>query len=231
MHEVGILLQPLLMLPSNTHNSNVLKSQAASTGSCYPYCYKDHTICECCASSIDVSTFFNSCPDTDPGQVPIFSLLGYTGLQSSNCETNLTDPSTCASTLFGYDIVAGPANGTDTMYLGSNIPANGTQPISNNPGELASPTGAATFTWALVKGITQTVTAVLTGSGAAATSAASGAAATSSGSTATGAAGGASSAGASAPASTSAKAGMGGKVVVSAGRTLVVAVVVGVLAV
>jgi hypothetical protein len=125
-------------------------------------------------------------------------------MQTTNCLTNLTDPSMCSESLFGYNIVAGPANATDTIYLGNDLPANGTQSITNNAGGPTSPSLGATLTWTF-GGIPQTVTAVsvgaaVAGGGAAGSSAAAGTTVS-----------------AAAPASTSAKAGMGGRLVVNAG--------------
>jgi len=111
----------------------------------------------------------------------------------------------CSESFFGYNIVAGPANATDTIYLGNDLPANGTQSITNNAGGPTSPSLGATLTWTF-GGIPQTVTAISVGAAVAAATPAAGSSAAAR-----------TTVSAAAPASTSAKAGMGGRLVVNAG--------------
>ena len=126
-------------------------------------------------------------------------------MQTTNCLTNLTDSSMCSESLFGYDIVAGPANATDTIYLGDDLPANGTQSISNNAGGPMSPSLGATLTWTF-GGSPQTATAMSVGAAVVSATPAAGSSAAAGTMVST-----------SAPASMSAKAGMGGRLVVNAG--------------
>jgi hypothetical protein len=49
------------------------------------------------------------------------------------------------------------------MYNAGNLPANGTQPLSDLPGQLSQPS-APTIVWNLVKGISQTAVAASGGS-------------------------------------------------------------------
>jgi hypothetical protein len=60
------------------------------------------------------------------------------------------------------------------------LPQNGTDALSNNPGELTSPTLGATLTWGWIKGSSTVVTAVLTGTGGVASASASATAGTTS---------------------------------------------------
>ncbi|KAI1320871.1 hypothetical protein F5Y16DRAFT_77040 [Xylariaceae sp. FL0255] len=195
----------------DTCRTNVDNSQASSgSDSCYPYCYKDQTVCSCCAASLAVSTFYNSCPTTDPSQFPLFSSLGYQEIQTDACLTNLTDPSTCSEPLFAYNITAGPVGDEDTVYLGSDLPQNGTDSITNNAGGPTSPTLGATLTWTF-GGVAQTVTAVSVGKVVSAAPPDSGSS---------------NSAAATAPAATSTKPGAGARLVVHTGLAIGVMTVV-----
>ena len=101
-----------------------------------------------------ICRFFNSCPDTDPAQVPFFDNLGYLALQSSNCMTNLTSNVDCTALPYNYTDAPGPANDTDTFYIADNIPANGTEALSDNPGDLTTPISGETLTWTFAGGTT-----------------------------------------------------------------------------
>jgi hypothetical protein len=116
---------------------NIGNEQAENNSPCYPYCYKDQTICNCCQDSSGVSAFvppipifpsqtdqnrfFNTCPTTDPSQIPFFPVLGYAHLQSPNCVTNLTADVSCAADPFDFTIPPGPdfngSSASDTFYI------------------------------------------------------------------------------------------------------------------
>ena len=132
-----------------------------------------------------ICSFFNSCPDTDPAQVPFFDKLGYQGLQTPNCMTNLTSSVDCTALPFNFTDAPGPANATDTFYIADTLPPNGTQALSDNPGDLTTPISGETLTWSLFNGGTTIATAVPYNAQAAASTTAGAAASGGGGGTAT----------------------------------------------
>lgn len=121
--------------------------------------------CDCCASSAEVSVFYNTCPSTDPaaviadGDMPQFPYGSFAA--SATCASVFADGVDCEQ--LGY---ANTNASTDAapFYAPDNIPSNGTETLTRNAGTVTSPP-FPTITWALGKGLSSTVAvAVTTGS-------------------------------------------------------------------
>jgi hypothetical protein len=88
--------------------------------------------------------FYDICPTTDP------TLLGIKGLTNGSSiwpsfltsPNPLTDPESLCPSL-GFL----PPLSTGALYNPTNLPAPGTQGVSNLPGEVTSPASGAVFTW------------------------------------------------------------------------------------
>ncbi|KUJ10410.1 uncharacterized protein LY89DRAFT_723631 [Mollisia scopiformis] len=152
-------------------NNNIAALQAENK--CEPNCIQESQTCNCCGASSAVSTFFNSCPTTDPSQVPIFPLLGYSSLLSSTCSSALSGTN-CTALPYNFTISPGPTYDPsiqNTFFDAATLPKNGSDPLSDNAGGLSTPVSGVVLTWSLYKG-TQVVASasVTTWDGAAAAS-------------------------------------------------------------
>ncbi|PMD22762.1 hypothetical protein NA56DRAFT_73956 [Hyaloscypha hepaticicola] len=74
--------------------TNTIASLKAG-GSCEPNCDNEDRICRCCADSSATSTFFNTCPSTDPADVHFFPSLGYHYLVSADYSSSLGSVPNC----------------------------------------------------------------------------------------------------------------------------------------
>jgi len=102
--------------------------------------------CYCCADSEAVSTFYNICPDTNPSAIPFFSDLinpSLVDLGSTNCQNVFASGVNCLG--LNYSV---PGLQSDSQfYTADDLPANGTNSLSNSPGTVTSPPGGATYVW------------------------------------------------------------------------------------
>ena len=99
--------------------------------------------------------------------------------------TNLTSDVDCTALPFNFTDAPGPANQTDTFYIADTLPPNGTQALSDNPGDLTTPISGETLTWSLFDGSPTIATAVPYNAQAAASTVAGAAPSGSGGGTAT----------------------------------------------
>ncbi|KAG0646225.1 hypothetical protein D0Z07_8172 [Hyphodiscus hymeniophilus] len=99
--------------------------------------------CECCEISGSLSSIYSICPNTDP------SLIGLSSV--NQLETTLDTPfSSCGSYLAEFpcdtDLHFSAAAG-GTFYGPDNLPASGTQTLSNLAGTVTAPASGAVFTY------------------------------------------------------------------------------------
>jgi len=109
--------------------------------------------------------FFNTCPSTDPAGVYFFPSLGYDHVLSANCSVALGSNANCSATPYNFTLSPGPAYNSSThnqFFDAETIPKNGTDPLTNNPGGLASPVSGAVFTWSFYNGGLATANATVT---------------------------------------------------------------------
>lgn len=118
--------------------------------------------------------FFNTCPSTDPADVYFFPSLGYNHLASAECSSSLGSSPNYTSIQYNFTFSPDPGS-NDQFFDAATIPKNGTDPLTNNPGGVATPVSGAVFTWSLYDGGVVTVNAtVTTWTGAGATTLGSG---------------------------------------------------------
>ncbi|KAN0117882.1 hypothetical protein V8E51_003859 [Hyaloscypha variabilis] len=140
--------------------TNTVDSLQAA-GTCEPNCANEEKICQCCADSSATSTFFNTCPTTDPGDIFFFADLGYDHLVSSECSSSLGASPNCTAKPYNFTLSPGPAS-NNQFFDAATLPKNGTDPLTNNPGGLATPVSGAVFTWSLYEGAVVTANATIT---------------------------------------------------------------------
>ncbi|KAE9377378.1 hypothetical protein N431DRAFT_436607 [Stipitochalara longipes BDJ] len=132
-----------------------------AAGTCKPNCANEEKICQCCADSSATSTFFNTCPSTDPADVFFFSDLGYDHLISAECSSSLGTSPDCTAKPYNFTLSPG-AGSNNQFFDAATIPKNGSDPLTNNPGGLATPVSGAVFTWSLYDGAVATANATVT---------------------------------------------------------------------
>ena len=106
--------------------------------------------CRCCAASEAVSAFYNSCPSTSPGQLPLFDeTIGQqiSVLQSAVCKTVLGGSDGFDCRKLAYDR---PGINGGQFLRGDSLPANGTGTLTDTTGNtIASPVSGPTLVWRL----------------------------------------------------------------------------------
>lgn len=150
---------PYIPAPNNAPNgcscdiSYVLYRNGAATlhgGACAKNLSNTIAIekCQCCAASEAVSNFYNTCPSTSPLAVPLWNMTltnHLAELESNECNTLFSSGLNCQNSQFKKPGITG-----GQFYNGQNLPANGTQTISNIAGNtIASPIGGPTLVWRL----------------------------------------------------------------------------------
>ncbi|KAH8647795.1 hypothetical protein BX600DRAFT_518211 [Xylariales sp. PMI_506] len=130
---------------SELQDSTCLNAVTSSLGISNPsQAAKNDSGCACCAESGAVSAFYDICPDTDP------SLIGLNSVMSTiNSLTGGSNFAACDTTLGEFDcevdlgFPALPSSGK--YYANSNLPASGTQALSDVNGQLTNaPFGSVT---------------------------------------------------------------------------------------
>ncbi|OJK03270.1 hypothetical protein ASPACDRAFT_40593 [Aspergillus aculeatus ATCC 16872] len=102
--------------------------------------------CTCCGKSAIISTIWGVCPNTQP------ALLGADTWYNA---VIAHDWDICGSYLENYDCAgalgygASSAGNTTQFYKPGDLPANGTETLSNTGGVISTPISGSTFTWTL----------------------------------------------------------------------------------
>lgn len=103
--------------------------------------------CACCGVSAQVSTFYNTCPSTDPAAVPLWSEtvgVAETRLGTTACRAALVGLD-CRTLGFERPGIAGGA-----FYQAGTLPSPGTQGLENTGNAvITSPLGGPTLVWQL----------------------------------------------------------------------------------
>ena len=106
--------------------------------------------CRCCGASEAVSAFYNSCPATAPGSVPLFDeTIGerVTLLKSATCRAVLGGKNGFDCRRLGY---SRPGIRGGEFLTADDLPANGTATLADTTGNtIASPVGGPTVVWRL----------------------------------------------------------------------------------
>jgi hypothetical protein len=112
-------------------------------------------------SPYNVFRFFNTCPSTDPADVYFFPILGYNHLISPECTSLLGFSPNCATA--PYNFTLSPGSGSNNQFFDAEtIPKNGSDPLMNSPGGLATPVSGGIFTWSFYEDGVATVNATVT---------------------------------------------------------------------
>lgn len=129
----------------------------------------DDTLCGCCRDAVQVSAFYDICPDTDPAAVmadmPQFNLAEYVANAAACNNALAADTNTTAVCVAeGFDNPSVWGGTYSDLYTPANLPSNGTDLLSNGADAITTP-AYDTIVWYLGNGLsTQTAIAVTTGS-------------------------------------------------------------------